>query len=185
MINDVKADAEVRMKKSIESLRTTLSKIRTGRAHPSLLDHVMVEYYGNEVPLSQCANIGSEDARSLSIQPWEKDMVGKIEKAIMKSDLGLNPNTTGTVIRIVLPPLTEERRRDLVKVMRNEGENARIAIRNVRRDANQDLKELVKEKMISEDEERRGEQDIQKLTDKYVAQVESILDAKETETMAV
>lgn len=185
MIEDVKKDAEARMKKSVEALVQNLAKLRTGRAHPSLLDHVMVEYYGNDVPLSQCANINAEDARSLVIAPWERDMVGKIEKAIMTSDLGLNPNTAGLVIRVVLPPLTEERRRDLVKVMRNEGENARIAIRNVRRDANQDLKDMVKEKMISEDDERRGEQDIQKLTDKYVAEVEALLDTKERETMAI
>lgn len=185
MIDDVMADAEARMKKSIEALRANLSKIRTGRAHPSLLDHITVEYYGGEVPLSQCANINSEDARSLMITPWERDMVGKIEKAIMTSDLGLNPNTAGTTIRIVLPPLTEERRRDLVKIMRGEGETARISIRNARREANSDLKELVKEKMISEDDERRGEQDVQKLTDRYVAQVEVLLDEKEKEIMSI
>ncbi len=185
MINDIKRDAETRMKKSIEALRANLTKLWTGRAHPSLLDHITVDYYGSEVPLSQCANIHADDARSLSIAPWEKDMVSKIEKAIMTSDLGLNPTTAGTVIRINLPPLTEERRRDLVKVMRGEGETARVAIRNVRRDANNDLKELVKEKMISEDEEHRGEQQIQQLTDKYVAEVEQLLDEKERETMAV
>ncbi len=185
MIEDVKADAEARMKKSIEALRGNLAKLRTGRAHPSLLDHIMVDYYGNEVPMSQCANVMAEDARSLAITPWEKDMVGKIEKAIMTSDLGLNPTTAGPVIRIFLPPLTEERRRDLAKVMRGEGESARISIRNIRRDANQDLKDLVKEKLISEDDERRGEQVVQKLTDKYVAEVEVLLDAKEREIMSI
>ena len=185
MIDDIKADAKSRMQKSVEALRGNLAKLRTGRAHPSLLDHITVEYYGSEVPLGQCANVSVDDARTLTITPWEKDMVAKIEKAIMTSDLGLNPNTAGTVIRIALPPLTEERRRELVKLMRAEGENARVAIRNVRRDANNDLKELVKEKLISEDEERRGEQDVQKLTDKYVGEVETLLDEKEQETMSV
>ncbi|MGJ8670032.1 MAG: ribosome recycling factor [Oceanococcus sp.] len=185
MIEDVKKDAAAQMGKSIEALRSSLSKIRTGRAHPSLLDHVMVDYYGGAVPISQCANITTDDGRSLTITPWEKDLVGKIEKAILKSDLGLNPNTAGTVIRINLPPLTEERRRDLAKIMRGEGENARISIRNARRDANNDLKEMVKEKMISEDDERRGEQEVQKLTDKFVAEVEVLLDSKEQEIMSV
>lgn len=185
MIDDVNKEAKVQMGKAIEALRNNLSKIRTGRAHPSLLDHVMVNYYGGDVPISQCANVSSEDGRSLTITPWEKDMVGKIEKAILTSELGLNPNTAGTVIRINLPPLTEERRRDLAKIMRNEGENAKISIRNARRDANNDLKEMVKEKMISEDDERRGEQVVQKLTDKYVGEVDSLLDAKEEEIMSV
>lgn len=185
MISDVMKDAETRMKKSIEALRNELGKLRTGRAHTSLLDHVTVDYYGGDVPIGQCANVVVEDSRTLSVTPWEKDMVGKIEKAIMQSDLGLNPATAGTVIRIPLPPLTEERRRDLVKVMRGEGENARIAIRNIRRDANQDLKDLEKEKMISEDEERRGETEVQKLTDRFVAEVETLLDAKEQEMMSV
>ncbi len=185
MIEDVKKDASTQMGKAIEALRVSLRKIRTGRAHPSLLDHVMVSYYGNDVPISQCANINAEDARSLAITPWERDMVGKIEKAIMTSELGLNPNTAGTVIRISMPPLTEERRRDLAKIMRGEGESARISIRNARRDANQTLKDMVKEKMISEDDERRGEQEVQKLTDKFVADVEALLDAKEIEIMSV
>ena len=185
MIEDVKKDATAQMGKAIEALGTSLRKIRTGRAHPSLLDHVMVDYYGGEVPISQCANITAEDGRSLAITPWERDMVGKIEKAIMTSELGLNPNTAGTVIRISMPPLTEERRRDLAKIMRGEGESARISIRNARRDANQTLKDMVKEKMISEDDEHRGEQEIQKLTDKYVAEVDALLDAKETEIMSV
>ncbi len=185
MIEDVKKDASAQMSKAIEALGTSLRKIRTGRAHPSLLDHVMVAYYGGEVPISQCANVTAEDGRSLAITPWERDMVGKIEKAIMTSELGLNPNTAGTVIRISIPPLTEERRRELAKIMRGEGESARISIRNARRDANQTLKDMVKEKMISEDDEHRGEQEIQKLTDKYVAEVDALLDAKETEIMSV
>lgn len=185
MIEDVKKDASAQMSKAIEALGISLRKIRTGRAHPSLLDHVMVSYYGGEVPISQCANVTAEDGRSLAITPWERDMVGKIEKAIMTSELGLNPNTAGTVIRISIPPLTEDRRRDLAKIMRGEGESARISIRNARRDANQTLKDMVKEKMISEDDEHRGEQEIQKLTDKFVAEVDALLDAKETEIMSV
>lgn len=185
MIEDIKQDAEVKMQKALEALKGNLAKIRTGRAHPSLLDHLMVDYYGGEVPVAQCANITVDEGRSLVITPWEKDVVPKIEKAIMSSNLGLNPNTAGTVIRINLPPLTEERRRELAKVMRGEGESARISIRNARRDANTDLKDMVKEKMISEDDERRGEQEVQKLTDKYVAEVETMLDAKEEEIMSV
>ncbi|MGB1556286.1 MAG: ribosome recycling factor [Oceanococcaceae bacterium] len=185
MIEDIKKDARQRMAKSVDALQTELSKLRTGRAHVSLLDHVTVEYYGSPVPLSQCANVVAEDARTISITPWERDMVGKIEKAILKSDLGLNPNTAGTTMRIVIPPLTEERRRDLVKVMRGEGENARIAIRNIRRDANNELKEMVKEKMISEDDERRGNTEVQKITDAAVAEVDKLLDAKEQEMMSV
>ncbi len=185
MIEDLKKDARQRMAKSVENLKTELSKLRTGRAHVSLLDHVTVEYYGSDTPLSQCANVVAEDARTISITPWERDMVGKIEKAILTSDLGLNPNTAGTTMRIVIPPLTEERRRDLVKVMRTEGENAKIAIRNIRRDANNELKEMVKEKMISEDDERRGGTEVQKITDDAVAEVDKILDAKEQEMMSV
>lgn len=185
MIDDIKKDARQRMAKSVENLKTELSKLRTGRASVSLLDHVTVEYYGSDTPLSQCANVVAEDARTISITPWERDMVGKIEKAILTSDLGLNPNTAGTTMRIVIPPLTEERRRDLVKVMRGEGENAKIAIRNIRRDGNNELKEMVKEKMISEDDERRGNAEIQKITDDAVADVDRILDAKEQEMMSV
>ncbi|WP_348675549.1 ribosome recycling factor [uncultured Abyssibacter sp.] len=185
MIQDILKDASQRMDKSIDVLQQEFTKIRTGRAHPSLLDHVSVEYYGSDVPLSQAASINSEDARTLVIQPWEKPMVSIIEKALLKSDLGLNPNTAGTVIRIVLPPLTEERRRDLVRVVRAEAENARVAIRNVRRDANSDLKELQKEGEISEDDLRRAEQDIQKITDEHVAKVDAKLTAKEEEMMAV
>lgn len=185
MIEDIKKDARQRMAKSVENLKTELSKLRTGRAHVSLLDHVTVEYYGNDTPLSQCANVVAEDARTISVTPWERDMVGPIEKAILSSDLGLNPNTAGTTMRIVIPPLTEERRRDLVKVMRAEGENAKIAVRNIRRDANNELKEMVKEKMISEDDERRGNTDVQKITDEAVADVDKLLDAKEQEMMSV
>lgn len=185
MINDILKDADKRMGKSLDALANEFTKIRTGRAHPSLLDHVTVDYYGSDVPISQCANVNSEDARTLNIQPWEANMVGPIEKAIMKSDLGLNPNTAGQVIRIILPPLTEERRRDLVKVVKAEAENARIAIRNVRRDANNDLKELQKEGEISEDDQRRGEAEVQKLTDKHVATVEQRVEEKEQEMMSV
>ncbi len=185
MIEEITQDAEVRMGKSVESLKLELSKIRTGRAHPSLLDHVTVDYYGSEVPLKQVANINTEDARTLSITPWEKPMVQAIEKAIMKSDLGLNPSSAGAVIRIPMPPLTEERRKDLVRLVKQEGEGARVAIRNIRRDANSDFKDLVKEKEISEDDERRAQDSIQKLTDRYVADVEKLLQAKEAELMEV
>ena len=185
MINDVKKDAEARMKKSIEALRHELSKLRTGRAHPSLLDHITVEYYGSEVPLSQVANISSEDARTLTVTPWEKPMVQKVEKAIITSDLGLNPATSGSVIRVPLPALTEERRRDMGKLVRQEGEHAKVAIRNIRRDANGDFKSLLKEKEISEDEARKAEEDIQKLTDTYVAEVDTLLEAKEKDLMEI
>ncbi len=185
MIDEIIKDAEDRMGKSVESFRSDLTKIRTGRAHPSLLDHITVEYYGAATPLSQVANVSVEDARTLSITPWEKDMVKAIEKAIMKSDLGLNPSTAGTVIRIPMPQLTEERRHDLVRVVRNEAENGRVAIRNIRRDANSDIKELLKEKEITEDESRKAEEMIQKLTDSYVAKIDEVLAKKETELMAV
>jgi len=185
MINEIKQDASDRMGKSINALKTELSKIRTGRAHTSLLDHISVDYYGSLTPLSQVANISVQDARTLSISPWEKTMVKPIEKAIMASDLGLNPATTGTLIRVPMPPLTEERRKDLVKVVRREAESGRVAIRNIRRDAISDLKGLQKEKEISEDDQRRGEDDIQKLTDKFVHDVEAILKEKETELMEV
>ncbi|OOY41570.1 ribosome recycling factor, partial [Solemya velum gill symbiont] len=162
-----------------------LSKIRTGRAHPSLLDHLSVSYYGNPTPLNQVANISVEDSRTLSIQPWEQNMVGAVEKAILESDLGLNPNTAGTVIRVPMPPLTEERRRDLIKVVRSEGEGAKVAVRNIRRDANSDLKNLVKEKLISEDDERRGQEIIQKLTDQHVKEVDQALEVKEKDLMSI
>lgn len=173
------------MQKSIESLKNELTKIRTGRAHPSLLDHISVDYYGSMMALSQVANIAIEDARTLSITPWEKPMVAVIEKAILKSDLGLNPAVAGTVIRVPVPALTEERRRDLVKVVKNEAEGARVAIRNIRRDANGELKALEKDKTISEDEERRAEDNVQKLTDKYIKEVEAVFEKKEKDLMAI
>ncbi|SIT65880.1 ribosome recycling factor [Ectothiorhodosinus mongolicus] len=185
MLDAIKKDTATRMGKSVDSLELELAKIRTGRAHPSLLDHVMVEYYGSDVPINQVANVNTEDARTLTVTPWERDMVGKVEKAIMNSDLGLNPATVGTVIRVPLPALTEERRKDLVKVVRHEAENARVAIRNIRRDANNEMKKLVKDKAISEDDERRGEDEVQKLTDEYVARVEQVLEQKEKELMAI
>jgi ribosome recycling factor len=185
MIKEIMQDAGSRMVKTIDSLRQSLSKIRTGRAHPSLLDHLTVEYYGSEMPISQVANIGVEDARTLTVTPWEKQMVQAIEKSILKSDLGLNPATAGTVIRIPMPPLTEETRRELVKVVRHEGEAAKVAIRNIRRDANSDFKELLKEKEISEDEERKAAEDIQRLTDRYVGEVDKVLSGKETELMEI
>ena len=173
------------MSKSVASLRQELTKIRTGRAHTSLLDHITVEYYGSEVPLNQVSNVGVEDSRTLTVTPWEKDMVTKIEKAIMGSDLGLNPATAGTVIRVPLPPLTEERRKDMIRVVRNEAEGGRIAIRNIRRDAIHDVKELLKEKMIGEDDERRAEEEIQTITDKYIAEIDQTLADKESELMEV
>jgi ribosome recycling factor len=185
MIDDIKKDAAQRMAKSVEALQDHLAKVRTGRAHPSLLDHLHVSYYGSAVPLKQVAAINVEDARTLTIQPWEQNMVGPIEKSILESDLGLNPNTAGTVIRVPLPPLTEERRRDLTKVVRNEAEQGRVAIRNIRRDANKDLENLVKEKLISEDDERRGHEIIQKLTDQYIKEIDEVLAAKEEELMSV
>lgn len=185
MIQDIKQDAAKRMEKSIESFKAELSRIRTGRAHVSLLDHVTVEYYGSEVPLSQVANISVEDSRTLAVQPWERQMVGVIEKAIMTSDLGLNPATAGQTIRVPLPPLTEERRRDLIKVVRQEAENARVAVRNIRRDVLGDLKALLKEKEISEDDERRAQDEVQKLTDKYVAEIDRLLAAKEQELLEI
>ncbi|KAA9129609.1 ribosome recycling factor [Marinihelvus fidelis] len=185
MLEDIKKDARVRMHKSIDSLRTELAKIRTGRAHPSLLEHVHVEYYGTEVPISQSANVTVEDARTLAVTPFDKNMVGTIEKAIMQSDLGLNPSTAGTVIRIPLPPLTEERRRDLGKVVHSEGENAKIAIRNIRRDANNHCQQLLKDKDISEDDARRAETEIQKITDDHIGQVDSIVEEKEQELLEI
>lgn len=185
MISDIMKSAESRMQKSIESLKNELTKIRTGRAHPSLLDHISVDYYGTPTALSQVANIAIEDARTLSITPWEKPMVAVIEKAILKSDLGLNPAVAGTVIRVPVPALTEERRRDLVKIVKNEAEGARVAIRNIRRDANGELKALEKDKTISEDEERRAEDNVQKLTDKYIKEVEAVFEKKEKDLMAI
>lgn len=185
MIEDIKKDAETRMGKSIESLKSELTKLRTGRAHTSLLDHITVDYYGNETPLNQVATVSVAEARMLTVTPWEKNMVQAVEKAIISSDLGLNPATSGTVIRVPLPPLTEERRKDMIKVVRQEGENAKVAIRNIRRDANSDLKELLKEKEITEDEEHQGEDAVQKITDKFVAEVDKLLEAKEKDLMEI
>jgi len=185
MIEDIKKDAADRMQKSAAALTNSMAKIRAGRAHTSLLDQIMVPYYGSDVALSQVANVGIEDSRTLTVTPWEKPMLSVVEKAIMTSDLGVNPNSAGMTIRIPIPPLTEERRRDLVKVARNEAEGARIAVRNIRRDANSTLKELLKEKEISEDEERGAEDDIQKLTDATIKQVEGILTEKEADLMEV
>ncbi|MBK1640983.1 ribosome recycling factor [Chromatium okenii] len=185
MIEDIKKDASERMGKSVEALTHELAKIRTGRAHPSLLDHVMVSYYGSEMPIRQVANVNAEDARTLAVVPWEKNMVQAIEKAIMQSDLGLNPNTAGTVIRVPLPALTEERRRDLIRVARHEAEQTRVAVRNIRRDANHDLKELVKDKMISEDDERRGQEVVQKLTDQAIKDVDAVLADKEQDLLSI
>ena len=185
MLEDIKKDAASRMSKSVESLRQEMTKIRTGRAHTSLLDHITVEYYGSQVPLNQVSNVGVEDSRTLTVTPWEKDMVPVIEKAIINSDLGLNPQSAGTVIRVPLPPLTEERRKDMIRVVRNEAEGGRIAIRNIRRDAIGDIKDLMKEKMIGEDDERRGEDEIQEITDKYVAEVDKVLAEKESELLEI
>ena len=185
MLQEIMKDANERMGKSVDSLRGELKKLRTGRAHASLLDHITVEYYGTEVPLSQVANVGAEDSRTLTITPWEQSMVKVVEKAIMSSDLGLNPNTAGTVIRVPLPPLTEERRRDMVKVVRHEGENAKVAIRNIRRDALHHVKELLKEKEITEDDDRRAQDDIQVLTDKHIGLVDSVVEEKERELLEV
>ena len=183
MIENIKKDARIRMSKTLDALRTELAKIRTGRAHPSLLEHVQVDYYGSNVPISQAANVTIEDSRTLAVTAWDKSMVQTLEKAIMKSDLGLNPVTAGTIIRIPLPPLTEERRISLGKVVHNEGENAKIAIRNIRRDANHHIKELLKSKDISEDDDHRAEQDIQQLTDGHVKQADEIVAVKEQELM--
>ena len=185
MLEDIKKDAAERMGKCVAAYRNELKRLRTGRASTSLLDHIRVEYYGNEVPLNQVANLALEDARTLTVTPWEKTMVQAIEKAIMKSDLGLTPATAGAVIRVPLPALTEERRRDLTKVVRHEAENARVAIRNVRRDVMHELKEMLKEKLVSEDDDRRAQDDVQKLTDKYVAEVDHVLADKEKELMQV
>ena len=185
MIADLKKNTESKMLKSLESLKHDLAKIRTGRAHTGLLDHIQVEYYGAMVPLTQIANVTLVDARTIGVQPWEKPMVGKVEKAIRDSDLGLNPATQGELIRVPMPALTEERRRELIKVVKHEGENAKIAVRNLRRDANSSLKDAVKAKTISEDDERRSQDDIQKLTDKFVIEVDKMLSQKESELMAV
>ncbi len=185
MIDDIKKDASERMLKSTEALKVELAKLRTGRAHPSLLDHITVNYYGSDVPLSQVANVGVEDGRTLTVTPWEQPMVKAVEKAIMNSNLGLNPNSAGSVIRVPMPPLTEERRRDLIRVVRAEGEKAKVAVRNIRRDANNDLKGLLKEKLVSEDDERRGQDLVQKLTDQYVKEIDNLLAVKESDLMEI
>ena len=185
MLNEIKKDAQARMAKSIEALRHDLTKLRTGRATTALVDHLKVNYYGSDMPLTQVASVTVTDARSLTITPWEKQMVSAVEKAILASDLGLTPNTAGTVIRINIPALTEERRRDLSKHVHGEGENAKIAVRNIRRDANQQVKDLLKDKQITEDEERKTEDEIQKLTDKAIKDVDEVVKAKEQELMAV
>jgi ribosome recycling factor len=185
VINDIKDDAKARMEKSVEALKHALGKLRTGRAHPSLLEGLTVEYYGAQTPLNQLASIVAEDSRTLAISVYDKQVTQAVEKAIMTSDLGLNPNSAGTVIRVPLPPLTEDRRKDMVKVVRSEGEHARVAVRNIRRDANSDIKALLKDKEISEDDEHRAQDDIQKLTDEAVKNVDALLDAKEKELMEV
>jgi ribosome recycling factor len=185
MIADVTKDTEQRMSKTLDALKTDLGKIRTGRPHTGLLDHVSIDYYGTPTPLPQAANVTLIDARTIGVAPWDKKMTNTIEKAIRDSGLGLNPAATGDLIRVPMPALTEERRRDLIKVVRHEAENARIAVRNIRRDSNQQLKDLLKQKKVAEDEERRAQDDVQKLTDRHIAEVDKILAAKETDLMAV
>lgn len=185
MLNEIKSDAQTRMGKSIDSFKSQLAKVRTGRAHPSLLDGIMVPYYGSNTPLRQVGNVSTEDSRTLTVTVFDASLIPAVEKAIMTSNLGLNPMSAGTVIRIPLPPLTEERRKDLIKVVRAEAENSRIAIRNIRRDANNDLKALEKEKEISEDEQRLGEENIQKLTNEFIKQIDDILAVKEKELLEV
>ena len=185
MIADVKKSAEQKMKKTVETLRVDLAKVRTGRAHAGLLDHIMVDYYGTPTPVPQAANVTLLDARTIGVTPWEKKLTGAIEKAIRDSDLGLNPATSGDTVRVPMPALTEERRKELIKVVRHEGENARVAVRNVRRDAIHHLKDLLKQKKVAEDEERRAQDDIQKLTDRYVGEIDKLLQQKEADLMAV
>jgi ribosome recycling factor len=185
MLEDLKKDATARMTKCVQTFQAELKKLRTGRAHPSLVEHLKVDYHGSEVPLQQVASIAVEDGRTLVISPWEKGIVQAIEKAIFKSDLGLTPMTAGTIIRIPMPPLTEERRRDITKVLRQDAESARVAVRNVRRDVMNDIKDKLKKKLVSQDDERRAETDVQKLTDKHVAEIESLLVAKEKEVMQI
>jgi ribosome recycling factor len=185
MIADIKKSAEQKMQKSVESLRHDLGKVRTGRAHTGLLDHIQVDYYGVPTPINQCANVTLADARTIAVQPFDKKSVPAIEKAIRDSDLGLNPATSGDLIRVPMPPLTEERRKELIKVVRHEAENARIAVRNVRRDANEHLKKLLKDHEVAEDAERHAQTDVQKLTDRYIAEIDKVLAAKETDLMAI
>jgi len=185
MINDVKKSAEQKMHKTVEALKHDYQKVRTGRAHTGLLDHIQVDYYGSMMPINQVANVTLGDARTITVQPWEKKMVPVVEKAIRDSDLGLNPATSGEVIRVPMPALTEERRKELIKVVRHEAENARVAVRNVRRDANEHLKKLLKEHKVSEDDERHAQTDVQKLTDRYIAEIDKVLQGKEADLMAV
>jgi len=185
MISDVKKSAEQKMAKSVEALKADLSKVRTGRAHTGLLDHIQVDYYGSPMPLTQVSNVTLADARTIAVQPWEKKMIPVVEKAIRDADLGLNPATSGDIVRVPMPALTEERRRELIKVVHKEAESARIAIRNVRRDANEHLKRLMKDKECSEDDERRAQEDVQRLTDRFIAEIDRILQAKEHDLMAV
>lgn len=185
MIDDIKKDARKRMAKSVEALKHELSKLRTGRAHASLLDHITVSYYGTEVPVNQAASVAVADARTLTVTPWEKKMVPEIEKAILNSDLGLNPVTAGDVIRVPLPALTEERRREMTRIVRQEAENARVAVRNIRRDANHHLKALIKDEHLAKDEEHRAEEEVQKLTDDYIAKIDEILKAKEQDLLEI
>ena len=185
MIADVKKTAEQKMHKSLEALKADLGKVRTGRAHTGILDHIMVDYYGTQMPLNQVANLTLIDARTIGISPWEKKMGAVIEKAIRESDLGLNPSAQGDLIRVPMPALTEERRRELIKVVKGEGENAKVAVRNLRRDANHHLKDLLKQKAVSEDDERRAQDEVQKLTDKFIAEIDKLLAAKEADLMAV
>jgi ribosome recycling factor len=185
MIADVKKVAEQKMQKSVEALKADLGKVRTGRAHTGILDHIQVDYYGTPTPINQLANLSLLDARTIGVAPWDKKMANVIEKAIRDSDLGLNPATVGDLVRVPMPALTEERRRDLIKVVRHEAENARVAVRNIRRDANTHLKDLLKEKKVAEDDERRAQEDVQKLTDRYIAEIDKLLHAKEADLMAV
>ena len=185
MIADVKKTAEQKMKKTLETLKSDLGKVRTGRAHTGILDHVMVDYYGTPTPIPQVANVTLIDARTVGVSPWDKKMSGAIEKAIRDSDLGLNPATMGETVRVPMPALTEERRKELIKVVRHEGESARVAIRNVRRDANNHLKDLLKQKKVAEDEERRAQDDVQKLTDRHIAEIDKLLQQKESDLMAI
>jgi len=185
MINEVKKSAEQKMHKTVETLKHDYQKVRTGRAHTGLLDHIQVDYYGSMMPINQVANVTLGDARTIAVQPWEKKMVAVVEKAIRDSDLGLNPATSGDVIRVPMPALTEERRKELIKVVRHEAENARVAVRNVRRDANEHLKKLLKDHKVSEDDERHAQTDVQKLTDRYIAEIDKVLQGKEADLMAV
>jgi len=185
MIAEVKQNTEQKMVKSVEALKANLAKVRTGRAHPGILDHIQVDYYGSPTPITQVANITLIDARTIGVTPWEKKMASTIEKAIRDSDLGLNPSTTGELVRVPMPSLTEERRRDLIKVVRGEGEDAKVAVRNVRRDANAELKTLLKDKQVAEDDERRAQDDVQKLTDRFIAEIDKALQVKEAELLAV